>query len=148
MTMDGKMKKMVATIAVAGAISAGTAGAAFAADGATTGSGTATAQVARRHPGIRRAIRRGVVKVVVDTVGGTKQALLAALKKGETISDYATSLGKDPKAVGDALITAADTKVDQQVAANKITAARGATIKSKVPDRVNKLVTHQFGQHA
>jgi hypothetical protein len=88
------------------------------------------------------------VKVVVETVGGTKQDLLAALKKGETISDYATSLGKDPKAVVDALIAAADTKVDQQVAANRITAARGATIKSKVPDRINKLVTHQFGQHA
>jgi hypothetical protein len=145
--MDTKLKRLVATVALAGAITAGTAGAAFAADGSSPSGGDATAQTARRpHPALRRAIRRGVVKVTSDTLGVSRADLVAALKSGKSISDYATSLGKKPQDVVTALVNAANAKIDQLVANERITSDQGATAKSKVPDRVDKLVHHVFGQ--
>ncbi len=145
-----KMQKLVAVVALAGAITVGTAGMAFAADSTGTGSGTvaATAPAVKRHPVIRREIRRAGVKIMITTLGVTRADLRAALKSGKSISEYATSLGKDPQAVVTALVTAADAKVDQLVANKTITAERGATIKSKVPDRVNTIVNRHFGQAA
>ncbi|HEX9505454.1 MAG TPA: hypothetical protein VGA62_05560 [Acidimicrobiia bacterium] len=150
--MDGKMKQLVATVALAGAITAGSAGVAFAADGSGGGSnassGGPSAQTAKRHPAVRLAVRRGVIETVLATVGGTRADLRAALQSGKTISDYATAQGKDPQAVVTALVNAADAKVDELVANGTITQERGNTIKGKVPDRVNKIMTRQFGQHA
>ena len=60
-TMDSKIKKLVATVALAGAVTVGTAGAAVAADGSAARSADPSAQTGRRHPGLRRAgpARRG-----------------------------------------------------------------------------------------
>ena len=128
------IKKVVATVALAGAITAGTAGAAFAADsGGTTGSTDPSAQTAKGHPGLRKAIRRGGAKVVADTLGVSRDDLRAALKGGQSISEYATSLGKDPQTVVDALVNAANTKIDQLVADGKLPQDRADTIKGKVP---------------
>jgi hypothetical protein len=146
--MDSKIKKLVATVALAGAVTAGTAGAAFAADGSAGGSTNPSAQTARRHPALRRAIRRGAFKVVLDTVGGTREALVAALKDGKSISDYATSLGKDPSAVVKALTDAADAKLAQLVADGRLSPERADTIKGKVPARVDTFVNRHFGQPA
>ena len=142
-------KKVVATVALAGAITAGTAGAAFAADsGSTTGSTDPSAQSAKGHPGLRKEIRRGGGKVVADTLGVSRADLRAALKGGQSISEYATSLGKDPQTVVDALVNAANTKLDQLVADGKLQQDRADTIKGKVPARVNTIVNRHFGQAA
>jgi hypothetical protein len=141
----------VAGVALAGAVTVGTAGAAFAADGGSTGSTGSTApsaQAGKAHPALRRAVRRGAVKVISDTLGVTRADLRAALKGGQSVSEYTTSLQKDPQTVSAALVTAADAKVDQLVGAGKLTADRAATIKGKVPDRVAKLMDHHFGQAA
>jgi hypothetical protein len=145
--MDSKIKKLVAGVALAGALTAGTAGVAFAADGSTSTT-TPSAQTARRHPLIRREIRRGVVKVVTDTLGVSREDLRDALKSGQTLSQYTTSLGKDPQTVVDALTNAANTKLDQLVANNTITQERADTIKSKLPAHIDTLMNHVFGQHA
>ena len=145
--MDSKLKKLTAGIALAGALAVGTAGAAFAADGSATTT-TPSTQAANRHPALRAAIRRGAVKVVTDTLGVSRQDLRTALKGGQSISQYATSLGKDPKSVVDALTKAADAKLDQLVAKGTITQARADTVKGKLPARIDKLVNRQFGQHA
>ena len=50
--------------------------------------------------------------------------------------------------MNDALVTAADTKIDQLVADGKSTQDRADTIKGKVPARVDRLMDRQFGQHA
>jgi len=152
--MDSKIKKLVAALALAGAATAGMAGAAFAADATTTTPGTSgtpknpSAQGAKGHRGLRRVVRRGALKIVLDTAGGTKEDLRAALKGGKTISDYATSQGKDPKVVADALVKAADDKIDQLVTDGKLKPERAATLKDKVPDRVDKFMHRQFGQNA
>jgi hypothetical protein len=151
--MDLKIKKLVATVALAGAVTAGTAGAAFAADGSTggstSGSSDPSAQTARRHPGLRREVRRGAFKIVLDTLGVSRDDLRNALKGGQSISEYAASIDpKDPQAVVDALTHAADAKLDQLVADQKLAPERAATIKGKVPDRVNTFVNRHFGQQA
>jgi ribosomal protein S20 len=145
--MDSKIKKLVAGVALTGALTAGTAGVAFAADGSTS-STAPSAQTTRRHPLIRLEIRRGVVKVVTDTLGVSREELRDALKSGQTLSEYTTSLGKDPQTVVDALTNAATTKLDQLVADGTIKQERADTIKSKLPERIDTLMNHQFGQHA
>jgi len=147
--MDSKIKKLVATVALAGAATAGMAGAAFAADGTN---GTATdpsAQSAKGHPGIRREVRRGAFKTVLATLGVSKDQLRTALKGGQSISEYAGSLDPSyPQKVVDALTNAADTKIEQLVTDGKLKPERAATIKGKVPERVNTFVNRHFGQNA
>jgi ribosomal protein S20 len=147
--MHSTLKKIVATAAVAGALTVGSAGAAFAADGATSGStGGAVAGQTARHQGIRFKAGKAAFKIVLDQLGVSKEDLRAALKGGQTISQYATSLGKDPAALADALTQAANDRIDQAVTNGKITAERAATIKSKVPARVDKFLNRTWGQHA
>ena len=145
--MDSKIKKLVAGVALAGALTVGTAGIAVAADGSAP-SGDATAQTSGRHPWLRHQLRRAAVGVITDTLGVSRQDLRAAVQGGQTISQYATSLGKDPQTVVDALTNAANTKLDQLVADGTITQERADTVKSKLPARIDKLMTRQFGQHA
>jgi hypothetical protein len=146
--MDSKIKKLVAGVALAGALTVGTAGVAFAADGSTDTTTAPSAQTARRHPLLRAEIRRAGAKVVADTLGVTRQELRDALKGGQTISQYATSLGKDPQTVVDALTKAATDKLDQLVADGTITQERADKVKANLPARIDKVMNHQFGQHA
>lgn len=146
-----KLTQLVAGVALAGTLAVGTAGVAFAADG---GGGTPTdpsaqpAKPGRRHPGLRADIRKATVKVVTDTLGVSRQDLHQALKGGQSISQYATSLGKDPQAVVDALTNAANSKLDELVANGTIKQERADMVKSKLPARIDKLMNRQFGQHA
>ena len=131
--MDSKIKKLVAGVALAGALTVGTAGVAFAADG----SGTTTdpsAQAASVTPACGTRSARGAVE------GRHRHArreppgpARPPLKGGQTISEYATSLGKDPQAVVDALTNAANTKLDQLVADGKITPGAGRHDQGQAP---------------
>jgi hypothetical protein len=143
--MKVQMKKVVATVAMAGAITAGTAGMAYAADssGSTSEKPAATAQ---RHPRLRLAVRRHAGKIVADTLGVTTQDLRAALKGGQSVSEYATSLGKNPADVGTALVNGANTAIDKAVANGRIDQAKGDELKGKVGARVDTALNHHFGQ--
>jgi uncharacterized protein YidB (DUF937 family) len=144
--MDSKIKKLVAGVALAGAMTVGTAGVAVAADSSSTPADP-SAQAAK-HPGARLKVRQAAIQVVTDTLGVSRQDLRAALKGGQTISEYATSLGQDPQTLVDALTNAANTKLDQLVADGTITQERADTAKGKVSARVDKVMNRQFGQHA
>ena len=145
--MDSKIKKLTAGIALAGALTVGTAGAAFAADSSTNSTTTPSGQTAG-HPGIRTEFRRGAVKDVAETLGVSRDDLRAALKGGQTISEYATSLGHDPQTVVDALTTAANTKIGQLVADGRFSQSQAENVMSKLAARINTLMNHHFGQHA
>jgi hypothetical protein len=145
--MNSTLKKLTATVAVAGALTLGVAGTAFAADGSSGTGGAATSQTTR-HPALRAAVRKGAFQIVLDQLGVSKDELRAALKGGQTISQYASSLGKDPQAIADALTKAVDDKLDQLVTAGKIKQERADTIKGKVPDRVNHFLNRTWGQKA
>jgi hypothetical protein len=144
--MDTKIKKLVTGVALVGALTVGTAGVAVAADGSTAPKDPSA--LGDRHPGLRAKIRHGAVKVVTDTLGVSRQDLRAALQGGQTLSEYATSLGKDPQTVVDALTNAANSKLDQLVTDGRITQQRADTIKGKLPARIDKLMNRQWGQHA
>ena len=147
-----KMKKLVATVAMAGALTAGTAGMAYAADsGSGSGSGTATATAtatATRHPRLRAIVRRHGARIVADTLGVSTQDLRTALQGGQSINEYATSLGKNPADVKTALVNAADAAIDRAVANGRIDQPRGDELKGKVEARVDKVLDHHFGQGA
>jgi hypothetical protein len=146
--MDSKFKKLAAGIALAGALTVGTAGAAFAADSSGGATTTPSAQAPKGHPAIRARVRRGAAKVISDTLGVSRQDLRTALKGGQTISQYAGSLTKDPQTVVDALNKAANDKINQLVTKGTLTPDRATAIKNKLPARIDTLMNHQFGQHA
>ena len=143
-------KKLVAGAALAGTLVVGTAGMAFAADSPTTDSPQGTKDPSGQsvqHPRLRHAAR-AAGKVVLGVTGGTGQELRSYLKGGGTVAQWATDHGSSPQAVIDALISAANARVDQAVANSKIDEARAATIKGKIPTIAEKLVNRTWGQHA
>ena len=146
--MDSKLTKLLAGVALAGALTVGTAGVAVAADGSAGTSTTPSAQAGKRHPGLRAEVRRSAGKVIAETLGVSREDLRAALKGGQTLSAYTTSLGKDPQTVVDALTNAATTKLDQLVADGTIKQERADAAKSKLPARIDRLMNRTFGQHA
>ena len=142
MDIKHRTKQLVATVALAGAVTAGTAGIAVAAEG--DGGGAAPAATAQHDP--RRAIRHAVARIVTETLGVDRAELRAALQGGQSISEYATSLGQDPQVVVDALVNAVNNRVDRAVADGSITEERGAEIKANAPARVETLVNRHVGE--
>jgi hypothetical protein len=144
MDLKHRTKQLVATVALAGAATAGTAGIAVAAEGDAGSGASAPAAAAQHHP--RRAIRHAVARVVTETHGVERAELRAALRGGQSIAEYATSLGQEPQTVVDALVAAVNGRVDQAVANGRITAERGDEITANAPGRVDTLVNRHFGQ--
>jgi hypothetical protein len=143
--MKVPMKKVVATVAMAGAITAGTAGFAYAQDSSGT-TPDKPAATAKDHPRVRLAVRRHAGKIVADTLGVSRADLRAALKGGQSVNEYIASLNQDPAPVKAALVAAADTAIDKAVTNGRIDAAKGAEIKGKVEARVDQAMNRHFGQ--
>jgi hypothetical protein len=143
--MKVPMKKVVATVAMAGAITAGTAGFAYAQDSSGT-TPDQPAATAKDHPRVRLAVRRHAGKIVADTLGVSRADLRAALKGGQSVNEYIASLNQDPAPVKAALVAAADTAIDNAVTNGRIDAAKGAEIKGKVEARVDQAMNRHFGQ--
>ena len=102
---------------------------------------------ARAHPVLRhrarahiRRLLRGAGGVVTKTIGIDRPTLRQDLRSGQTIAQIATAHGIDPQTVIDALVQAANKRVDAAVAKGWITAARAARIEQRLPDRITKLV--------
>jgi len=143
MDLKHRSKQLVAGVALAGAVTAGTARIAVAAEGegdAATPDAPATAE---HHP--RRALRHAIAGVVTETLGVERAQLREALRGGQSMAEYATSLGQDPQAVADALVAAAGERIDTAVANGRITAERGEELKAKVPERVATLLQRHVG---
>ena len=142
MDIKHRTKQLVATVALAGAVTAGTAGVAFAADGTSGQAKDPSAQAA--HPRLRARLALG--DLVAKTIGIERADLRAALKSGQSVAEIAQAHDVDPQAVVDAVVSAVNQRVDQAVTDGRITAERGDTIKGKVTDRVNTLLNRHFGQ--
>jgi hypothetical protein len=144
------LRNIIATATTAAVLSTG--GVALA--GATTGGGSSTsdhpaastvAGGCHRHPGhrarvhVRRLLHRAG-GIVAETIGIGRKELRQELRSGRTIAEIATGHGVDPRAVVDALVTAANQRIDRAAAAGRITAQRAAQIKERVPERITRLV--------
>ncbi len=142
--MKMSVKKVVATVAMAGAVTVGTAGMAYAQDSSGSGS-EKPAATAQRHPRLRVAVRRHAGKIVADTLGVSREDLRAALKSGQSVNDIAGTSEKQAE-VKAALVNAANTAIEKAVTNGRIDEAKGAEIKGKVDARVTKAMEHHFGQ--
>jgi transposase-like protein len=89
---------------------------------------------------LRRHARRGAAVVAAKTIGIEPSALRDAVKGGQSVADVATSHDVEPQAVIDAVVSAANTRLDAAVSAGKVKAERATKIKAHLTERVTKLV--------
>lgn len=79
--------------------------------------------------------------VVADALGITADELRTALQDGQSIADVAAAEGVDVQVVVDAMVAAAQTRVDEAVAAGRITQEEADTklaeLETRIAERVN-----------
>jgi hypothetical protein len=142
------LKKLIAAATTAGLLVVGTAGVAGAADSTSTTKAPAAQSAPAKGQGHRGVLGKGrlvaAVKIAATTIGIEPKALGQEIKGGKSVADVAKSHNVDPQKVIDAIDSAAVKKVDEAVTAGKIDATRAATIKTKIPDRVTKLVNGEL----
>jgi urease alpha subunit len=143
------LKKIIAPVVIGGALLGGvaTTGAANAATptASTTapshaGKGSVKAWL-RSH---RKELRKAGLDISAKTIGVTPQALRDDLKAGNSIAGVATQHSVSPQTVINALVSAADSQVNQAVSAHKLTSTQASKIEAKIPGRVTKIVNHTF----
>ena len=134
-------------VALAGAASNSSSGSPPAAITAAASTGTAAPTAAtpalhgkRARLRIRRAIRRGAVRVVTGTLNIDRKTLRADLLGGQTIAEIANAHNVDPQTIVTALVTAATTKIDAAAQAGRITTKRAQRIEAQLPTLAGKLV--------
>lgn len=146
-------KKIIAPVALGGAVLGGavlggvaTAGAATPAPTASTtapshaGKGHAKAWL-RSH---RKELRKAGLEVSAKTIGISAQELRTDLKAGNSIAGVATQHNVTSQTVVNALVSAADNQINQAVTAKKLTSAQASAIEAKLPARITKVVNHTF----
>jgi ribosomal protein S20 len=120
------MRKLVATVAVAGLVVAGGASVAAAAGPGPGGRG---------HGAIRVA-----GQTAASTIGISPAELRSQVQGGKTVAQIATDHGVDPSTVVNAIVTALTQQIDQRAAAGTIDANRAAQAKQKLPDLASRFV--------
>ncbi|MEA3020984.1 MAG: hypothetical protein QOI47_2508 [Actinomycetota bacterium] len=107
-----------------------------------------TALVNGERPAGANGRRRKVAAVRVElpvaatALGITPAQLRAALVSGQSIAQVATAHGVPLQTVIDAIVADLSAKIDAQVAAGHLTAARATVMKEKLGDRVTTFVNH------
>ena len=148
------LKKIIAPVVVAGvlvggALSVGTATAATPAPATTATTAAAPAAPGSQHARSwlrahrRRLLRAGAV-ISAKTIGVTTKDLVTEVRSGKSVADVAGEHGVSAQTVVNALVTAADARVDKAVAAHKLTSAQATAVKAKLPAWVAKAVNHVF----
>lgn len=133
-------------VSVAGAVS--TSGSPQPTATPTTTTATATAEPAAnvagpKHAavaGLRRRIRHQAGALAAKTIGIPRADLRGELLAGKTIAAIATEHGVAPQTVIDALVAAANTKIDAAVTAGHLRAARAAKLKVRIDASIPKIV--------
>lgn len=97
----------------------------------------------RSRPAQVRKMVRHELAVAAKAIGVTPRELHQELA-GKSLSDVATAHNVDPATVANALRSDAHARVDQLVSNGKLAADRAATIKQRISDRIDRLMTHQF----
>jgi hypothetical protein len=92
----------------------------------------------------RRELRTAGLSISAKTIGITPQALRADLKAGNSIAGVASQHNVNPANVVDALVSAADSQVNQAVTAGKLTSTQASKIEARLPTAVTKIVDHTF----
>jgi hypothetical protein len=146
------LKKILAPVTVVAALLVGVASAGVA-SAATTTASAATARVHNNtNNGLgkwlaahRSQIRQAVVTISSQTIGVSAQDLVSELRSGKSIAVVAGENNVSAQAVVNALVSAADAKINQAVTNEKLTSAQASKIETALPGYVTKLVSHVFG---
>lgn len=143
------LKKLIVPVVIGGALLGGvaTAGTAYAAAPAATTTAPKQAGKGQFRTWVRadrKELRRAGLDTSAKTIGITPQTLRSDLKAGNSIAGVASQHNVNPQNVVDALVGAADTRVNQAVTAGKLTSAQGSKIEAKLPTVVTKIVDHTF----
>jgi hypothetical protein len=139
------LKKTIATLVVGGALLGGVASAGTAYAAAPTATATASSSTAG-HPlrtwlkAHRKEIRKAGIDLSAKTIGVTPKALVTELRSGKSVAQVAGEHGVSAQTVVNALVGAADGKVDQAVTSGKLTSAEAAKIKAALPGYITKAV--------
>jgi ribosomal protein S20 len=112
----------------------------------TTQSAPSATQNKTGHPGLR-ALRRHEFKVAADTIGVKPAELRTDLKNGQSIADVAAAKNVPVDNVITAVVNDASARIDKAVTNGKLDQAKADTMKSKLTDRVTKLVNAHKGDH-
>lgn len=140
------MKKVIACIATATALSAGAGSAAFAAEGdPPTTETTKPANEDGSHRGVRRAALRTAAQAAAEAIGVETAELRTAFKAGTSVAELAASKGVDVATVTQAIVTALSEKIDQAVENGKIDAERAAKVKERLPQLAERLMNRTPG---
>ena len=148
MSLKSKTMKTLAVVTAAGALTVGGATAAMAADGSGSGTsgGSATAtQRLRNHPAVRQALR-AAFGAAADTLGMTAKDLRTQMVQGH--QSLASVAGDQSDAVASAIVASLSASIDQAVANGHVSADRAEQAKSRLPERVEKLMNRVPGQNA
>ena len=141
------LKKTIASLVVGGALLGGVASVGTAYAAAPTATATASSSTAG-HPlhtwlkAHRKEIRKAGIDISAKTIGVTPKALVTELRSGKSVAQVAgeQSPPVSSQTVVNALVGAADTKVDQAVTNGKLSSAQAAKIKAALPGYVTKAV--------
>jgi ribosomal protein S20 len=139
------MKKLLASVTVAGLLAAGgaslAAGAtAWAADPGGSGADQPPSSGAPGQKGQRGERAQLAIQTAAATIGVAPDDLRSQIKAGKTIAQVATEHGVDPANVVNAVIAALSQQIDQAAAQGTLDANRAAQAKQKLPDFVNRFV--------
>lgn len=144
-------------VAIAGAASSTDSHTAPAAQTVAATSGSTAAPAVARRVNVRRRVRirallRGAAGVVTNAIGIDRKTLREGLRSGMTVAQIATAHNVAPQTVIDALVAAANKKIDAAVQAGKLPAIRATRIEQRLPARITKLVNNwhprRFRTHA
>jgi len=130
------MKRLLATATTA-AVIVGSAAAAGATDPTplraqrSQATASSDAQRSAAHSTLlHRAIREGI-RIAAETIGVEPREVITAARSGESISALAAAHDVDRQTIIDALVTAANERIDEAVAAGKVDEERAARIRSR-----------------
>jgi hypothetical protein len=92
-----------------------------------------------------KAFLGDMLQTARDYLGGaTLQEVTAAMRSGKSLGDIANEKGKGRDGLVAALTLAANTRIDQAVAANKLTADQATTLKAKVTAEIASFVDRKY----
>ncbi len=92
----------------------------------------------------RREIRKAGIAVSAKTIGVTPADLVTELRSGKSIAQVAAEHNVPSQTVVTALVNGADSKINQAVAANKLSSTLAKEIEAALPGYVTKAVNHVF----
>jgi hypothetical protein len=138
------MRRVIAAVVTAGLFTLGTVGVAAAQQGGGSTSpssqpaSSGSTKPAGKH---HRPVAIGVLRVTAKTLGVKPRDLISGLCSGKTLAQLAGEHGKTSQDVVDALVKAADQRIDRAVQKGRLTSTQAAQDKTKVQAKASSLVS-------